>query len=185
MILALSLDISGDYFWIMSLVPVVAWGVVGLILAFIVLFRLGDPDHRRAAARQGWSMLAMAVAFLPLSIVGGWLTNRLRFLYERPGYEHVVAAATANPVRGYHDTGTGPSHIIDEGPPVRVAFPWPGGIVDNWCGAVYDPSAEVLKVNALKVGSSEWRASPVTQLFDGDMIWCEHLSGSYYLCCFT
>src|SRR5512145_2694315 len=184
-VLALSSELAAEYLWILSLVPFLAWSVFGLILAFVTLFRLAAPDHRAAATRQGLSMLVMAALFLPLSGVGGWLTIRLRFHFERPEYDRIVAAARALPAPGYHGSGEGPSYIVDEGLPVRVAFPWPGGIIDNWCGAVYDPSAEVLKANQLYAGSTEWRASSVTQLFGGDLTSCKPIDGSYYLCCFT
>ncbi len=77
--------------------------------------------------------------------------------------------------------------IIDEGPPVRVAFSW-GGIIDNWHGIVYDPTGEVLKANQFKRDWSNWNdpnLHAVKKLFDGDMTSATHLWGPWYYCTFT
>lgn len=183
--LALSSRVAEEYLWIMSTVPVLAWGVAGLVIVALLLWQACDQERRAAAIRHGAVMAGTVALFVPLADVGSWLTERLRFLHERPHYERLVAKANAHPPTGPYNTDAGLDYVVDSGPPVRVAFPWPGGIIDNWCGVVHDSSAEVLKVNELQVGSVAWRASAVTGLFRGDMTSCHAIEPPYYLCCFT
>jgi hypothetical protein len=114
-----------------------------------------------------------------------------KFAHERTVYDRVVARAQRETRRdgmsgssAFH-TGEGVPYMIDFGPPRRVAFSY-GGLVDNWCGVVFDPTGEVLKINDLPPGGSPgWRNHPMTKLFGGDMTSCRPLESPYYFCCFT
>ncbi len=77
--------------------------------------------------------------------------------------------------------------IIDEGLPIRIAFGW-GGVIDNWYGIVYDPTAEVLRARLFKSDWANWDDSKllaVKKLFGGDMTFARHLWGNWYFCNFT
>ena len=75
------------------------------------------------------------------------------------------------------------TYVDVAGSEVRVGFVL-DGILDNWVGIVYDDTGEVMRVNALD-DETEWRESPITQLFGGDMTYARHLEGNWYLCSFT
>jgi hypothetical protein len=137
----------------------------------------------------------MAVPFLCVLILTGlfmgwWGRNHgrrtgilIRFHAASPRYERVVADVLAG-----RDPGQETSYIVDGGPPVRVAFPLPGGILDNWCGVVYDPTGLVLKARRFKPDLSDLHdpgMADVSSLFGGDLCYCEPLGGDWYFCCFT
>ncbi len=93
----------------------------------------------------------------------------------------------STPERGYHDS-QGLHYFVEPGPPLRLAFPWPGGVIDNWCGAVYDPSKVVLQANKFTGDWDKWHDQvpiEVIRLFGGDMMYCAELEPPFYRCCFT
>lgn len=63
-----------------------------------------------------------------------------------------------------------------ENPPLRIAFPQPSGLLDNWCAIVFDETGELLRVSP---------ASPLSKLFGGDIVGCHALDGPYLFCCLT
>ena len=78
--------------------------------------------------------------------------------------------------------------MVDAGPPVRVAFPLPGGILDNWQGIVYDPTGVVLRTREFRRDWSNFddpALLPVKRLFGGDVQHCESMGGPWYFCQFT
>ncbi len=191
--LALGFSFLSDHLWVLALAPLSLWAIAGpslLVLQWLwraegrvrlELREEGVSRPRRPLRRNAITVVAGVLAFIPLTQLGSWLTERARFLWYRSAYDSVVASVA----RGVTPRPARVEYTVDEGPPIRVAFVWPGGIIDNWCGAVHDPSGEVLKVNALQVGSPKWRGAALTKLFGGDMTACRRLSGEYYLCCFT
>lgn len=146
--------------------------------------------------RQHWnrSSLILAVSVLligaVLSFYGQWLGRLIRFQLLKPHYERVLTRlrerAGGGTVRlGELDTR---EYIVEPGPPLRVAFIWPGGFLDNWCGVVYDPLGEVMKANLFKEDWSNWNALELQRvkiLLGGDIYRCEHLYGDWYFCWFT
>ena len=186
--LALTSRLMGEYLWIMSFLPLLAWAVVGLVLLAVALWKLRTAATRPSALRTAGTVIGVALLFLPTTSLGSWVTERVRFMRAREAYDRAVAQAGAegtNASAGLREGKGGLGYIVDPGPPVRVAFPWPGGIMDNWCGAVFDPTGEVMKVNDLPLWSETWRQSSVTKLFAGDMTSCRRLDQAYFLCCFT
>jgi hypothetical protein len=116
-------------------------------------------------------------------VYGQRLGTLARFHALKPRYESVVAALADG-----RDPGIRVAHRVEQGPPLRVAFPWPGGILDNWCGVVYDPSGLVMKARPLKPDLSSLGApdlQKVRALFGGDLFYCEPLGGNWYFCSFT
>lgn len=103
---------------------------------------------------------------LPTNYIGAYIRARA----ESNGYEETIRQAQAGEAVSCDDRLY--SCMVDEGPPVRVAFVW-GGILDNWVGAIYDPHHVILD------------AKRYEKLFGGDMLGCERLWDSYYFCGFT
>jgi hypothetical protein len=169
-----------DYIWIAVTLPLGAWVITGIALFIRHLFRLPALDEPYSRYVNLGAIVAGLALFIPFASLGSAALERVRFAWHRSDYERVVAA-----VQSGTTSDTGLHYTVDPGPPARVAFPWPGGVIDNWCGVVFDPTAAVLEVNALQMGSPRWRAASVTKLFGGDMTACRLLSKTYYLCCFT
>ena len=77
---------------------------------------------------------------------------------------------------------------IETKPHLRVAFIYGDGLLDNWVGIVYDPTAEVLKAREFKPDWSNWNdpaLSDVKKLFGGDLRSAEPLGGPWSRCGFT
>ena len=190
-LIALTSRVAAERLWIFSLVPPVVWAVVGGALAIFYLsraiypWRAPRPDERRMALSRAAVIVVGFALFIPAARLGGWLTERYRFSSERPTYDRIVAAVDISTSHIGPRTENGVTYLVDPGPPTRVAFIWPGGVIDNWCGVVHDPSGEVMKVNGLDTFSDAWRSSTVTALFGGDMVECRAMAAPYYWCCFT
>jgi hypothetical protein len=77
--------------------------------------------------------------------------------------------------------------MVDTGPPVRLAFPQPGGFLERWEGIVFDPTGEVMAARGWSYagGIEDFTAPPrIKRLFGGLLLKCEHLEGKWYLCAF-
>jgi hypothetical protein len=63
---------------------------------------------------------------------------------------------------------------------LRLAFPYWGGITDNWKATVHDPTHEIAQADG-------WDKTPenIRELFGGDMYYCWHLFSTFYTCTFT
>ncbi len=109
-----------------------AWLTRGAIPSLIALFAV--PTFAAVIWLGAGSALAKA---------GDSLVFRLRFAWLHLQYEQIVSTVTQVNRSSAHETHDGIRYDIDAGPPVRLAFPRPGGILDNWEGVVYDPSDRV------------------------------------------
>ena len=61
---------------------------------------------------------------------------------------------------------------IEPGPPLRVVFVQPAGVLDNWVGIVYDPTGIVINARQFKDDWSNWNdpaLKEVRQMFGGDL----------------
>jgi hypothetical protein len=193
LVLALTLPLASDYISILVAVPVIVWATFGLILAGVSGWRLRRADRRRRAATTLLCIATGVVAFLPTCELGASVRKRVRFAVERPRYEKVILTlqdsirTTGYPAGGRHDY-EGVVYVVELGPPLRLAFPWPGGIIDNWCGAVYDPTSAVLQANNFTGDWSKWEAQvgpEIRGMFGGDLLHCSELKSPFYHCCFT
>jgi len=128
------------------------------------------------------------VLFAPLAHLGSLLTGHVRFWLLRDTYEPLVFEMRSAPeaTTGWVDA-RGVAYRLDLGPPVRIAFLWPGGVLDNWCGAVFDPSGAVGTLVATDPAVSDPGAGrgALAYLFGGDLVGCSELDAPYYACCFT
>lgn len=186
--LALFAQVLVESLWILSAVPVLVWAVSGLILLVLALWRGRQVEQRRSHLWLGIAVLLGLLLFLPAARFGSYVTPRIRFVVQRATYEAIVArASSVPPTRGLHDSG-GIRYVVDLGPPLRIAFIWPGGLIDNWCGAVHDPSGVVMRSSAFDGEWATWHdqvPTSVIELFGGDLVHCEVLAAPYYHCCFT
>jgi hypothetical protein len=102
---------------------------------------------------------------------------------QYPGYALVVRRVLEEPERDWEREFLGKVKVDRTGGVTRVAFSR-GGILDNWSAVVYDPSRELDKVNRSAPFWAHGRL-PVTDLFGGDLLVANHLSGPWYSCGFT
>lgn len=165
-----------EHVWMLALIPPALCVIAALLT---VVWRLVRSQYG-AAAILGGAIVLVAVLAGPVKRASSTWMIALRFKQMRKDFDVVVlreAAGLPNPgeprVR----------YLVERGPPLRVAFPSPGGVGDNWCGVVFDSSRAVMSVNGF--GWSDPRLTPFKKLFGGDMFACQHLDGPYYHCCFT
>ncbi len=194
------------------IIPFVVWLAIGLLLnifrfeLFVLVFvfsffwYLGGGVLGVVFIKLFWNRYgpALALAIPVIYILAGFLVwfygvtvaYKIRFEFQRSSYEEVVKELYSDreqfgSERFYYGNILGE---IDPGPPLRVVFPWPGGILDNWCGVVYDPTDKVKEINSLKSDRSNQgdpKLQDVMFLFGGTMYRANPLGGHWYLCWFT
>ena len=182
-----------DRLWVLTFGIWALYVVLGAGIWLAVLWRT-----RRASRRSSEVGLALA---MPLGALVLWLalphitragdqflfTQRFATLHAR--YEALVAEVrrTGAPSPQTWTTRGGIQFQVDSGPPVRVAFLQPGGILDNWEGVVYDPTGRVTTATGWRAGvPGNYSAAPdVVGLFGGALVRCEPIEGAYYRCWFT
>jgi len=158
-------------------------GITYATLGIIVLRRIASARDRVIVLLAAPVMLGLAIAVAsPVLEVGRDTGTWTRLVLNRSHYDAIVKKVSDPP----RELGTYPpfekdngvEYIVDNGPPVRVAFN-PDGILDNWSGIVFDPTGQVMMADRI--------ATPehITKLFGGDLVGCRHLSGHYYECSFT
>ncbi|AMV38864.1 hypothetical protein [Planctomyces sp. SH-PL62] len=169
------------------------WMLAGVgLLAWCVRLARARQGRRSALAAGGLVVLTLALSptlWPYLASVGGWAKIRMDFARNRSRYEKVVArlAGRPNPMPGRSEAD-GVSYIVGPGPPLRVAFPLPGGILDNWTAVVYDPSEEVHRMGRVGPDLSHWDDPDLLELrmwFGGTMRHARRLGGGFFYCIFT
>ena len=155
-----------------------------VIMALAIIWVFSAPTTRRRR-------IAVVVLLLSYLLVRwqSWNIGRCSYLFRNIAtYQLVIEKAAAGTITESGETPNSTCYYVDPGPPIRVAFPWPGGIIDNWYGAVFDPSGEVMEVNKFERDFSNWQEPSLQgtkKLFGGHLHYAEHLYGSWYLCYFT
>jgi hypothetical protein len=83
-------------------------------------------------------------------------------------------------------------YYVVAGPPLRVAFRLPGGLLDNYRAFVFDASGAVLGINTLILrGPADeharemYKSDSLVNLFDGQMFECRRYGRAWYLCTFS
>jgi hypothetical protein len=74
--------------------------------------------------------------------------------------------------------------VADCGPPLRIAFRYEGGFLDNWSAAVYDPSHAMGSIR-LPGGTIQDHPHPLRSLFGGDVVECQRMRSDFYRCRWT
>lgn len=180
-----------DRLWIMTLGIWVLYAALGLALFVRLLWRARGQSWRGAEIVPALAVPVFSIAlwflFPHLAGAGDRFQFHRRFDALRPQYERIVGELSRTqppPKRGELE---GISFTTDAGPPLRVAFLQPGGMIDNWEGLIYDPTGAVGTATGWRAGvPGEFSASPeVIKLFGGDLVGCRHIIGPFYRCWFT
>ncbi len=180
-----------DRLWILTFSIWAVYALAGLVLFFLAIRRARRKRWPRAPTIAAVAIPVLAVALwftLPsLAAAGDQFWFQRRFHILQPQYKAIIqqlARAAERPERG---ETAGITFQVDSGAPLRVAFPQPGGIIDNWEGVVYDPTGAVASATGWRAGvPGNYSASPnVVNLFGGDLVQCQHVEGRFYRCWFT
>jgi hypothetical protein len=99
-------------------------------------------------------------------------SRRHYFRAHKPAYEAAVQRWQGKSEEEILKGPREPGLQIEAGPPFRLGYHWPGSFLDDWCGAVYDPSK---------------RMAPGTEktYFGVYLVYCDALEGDWQYCCFT
>lgn len=174
-----------DRLWLLaSLVWAAVW-LAGAVLAIV-----GAVLWRRRSTRPRADTVALAGVALALALLTVFdeeLSIWAYFTAHRSQHEEVVQRAQGMRARGEEVSraALAPARInVADGPHLRVAVVWPGGVTDNWCGAVHDATGRV------GLPDEAWARLPDEvqrreELFGGRMLDCHPLEGPWFLCCFT
>lgn len=166
---------EANFFLALILTPVMA--LVGLL----AVLSLALTGRWKAAGVLLAAGVVLAVS--PLPGWGGRLWFLISFSQHRAAYDAVVAHARELPRSGEHE---GVLYRIEPGPPVRIAFPQPVGIADNWGAVVHDPSDEVATARGWRDKGETLTVRPdLQELWGGDIVSCSRITGHYYRCWFT
>ena len=135
-----------------------------------------------------FAVVVMSPVASVLDYIGDHAVARGRFLLLQSSYEKVVDyASQGEPTVSWPKYGS-LAYQVDSGPVRRIAFPYSGGVVDNWQATVYDPTDAVSAAQGwVNVsGTQQFSAPPeIRGIFGGDLVWCYRLSGHYFRCAFT
>ena len=142
------------------------YAAAGLIVAIYLLFR----RPRWLALAPLITIVALVFLFPPLDRLGDAIIFRIRFAAHRDEYNRVVRDVA----RGGTSVPAPVEYRLDPGPPVRIAFPHPGGFLDNWDCVIHDPTGAVVKAPAT-----------VSDVFGGRLVSCRHVEDAFYRCWFT
>ena len=179
-----------DALWVLMLS---VWGLyvvlgAALFIALLWRLRLGRP---RLLAFSAASIPVIAVVLLFVvpwvAAAGDSFQFARRFSRLEPQYEAIITALSQERPLVQHGTIRGITFVVDSGPPLRVAFPQPGGLIDNWEGVVYDPSGRVGLATGWKNGvAGDYTAPPdIKRVFGGDLVGCQQVAARFYRCWFT
>jgi hypothetical protein len=159
-------------------------GVAVLLLIGYVRSAIKDRSKR------AWTKAASIPLLIAVLIFAAPLVRRAviyaQFAIMLPAYSRVVETESRSPSKGVVEDGK-VTYVVDNGPPVRIAFP-KFGIIDNWVAIVYDPSDAVAEARGwdFQSGKQLFTAPPkIKSLFGGDLVECWRLYSHYYSCSFT
>ena len=154
---------------LMPPVAIIYIGVAGLLL--IAYIRSAIKDR----SKKAWMKAASIPSLIAVLVLIDPLVVRL------------VIYAQFAVMLPFTEVGDEVTYYVDDGPPVRIAFP-KQGIIDNWAAIVYDPSDVVAQATGWNFdnGRQSFTAPPdVRSLFGGDLVSCWRLYRHYYSCSFT
>ena len=139
----------GELLWVGATAVKLFFFVIGLALFF-----RASADVYKARRVASVPLVLLGAGLITFLLVGADIGQRIRFTLVRVHYERrvaeILAAGPASFEKQTRDCE------IDEGPPVRIAFYWQRGVIDNWVGLVYDPTGGVMKANEFKSDWSNW-----------------------------
>jgi hypothetical protein len=146
-----------DRLWVFVFGVWALYAAVGIGLWVFALWHARKPPRPAAAVGLGLILplgaLILWLLLPQLTRAGDAFLFTRRFTSLRAQYATLVAevqsGATLPTTWGEQN---GIRFQVDSGPPMRVAFLQPGGILDNWEGVVYDPTGRVATATGWRAG---------------------------------
>jgi hypothetical protein len=177
-----------DALWIMAGFLELGFIFLGVVLLCIVAYY--GVRHRSfvvSASALGFIFSGLALWYMAplITAKGDAAIFWFRFTKNRPTYDRIVAEVEQAPTGSFYGEREGVCYQVDAKQSIRVAFPQPGGILDNWEGVIYDPTGEVLKARGWAEPGVVSAPPGVRELFGSDLVSCRHVEGHYYRCWFT
>lgn len=174
--------------WLLSIIVFAAYVLSGAMIAFVCLWMGPRNGWTRSRVTAGAMLLGGATmvgeAGPGLTRMSGRWTFEARFRQMEPRYRQLTLRAAEGRLPRDGSWG-GVRFVVDSGPPLRVAFPQPGNVTDNWECVVHDPSGSLAAAVPRRQGGDRYPPPRLAGLFGGRLTGCEHLSGTYYRCWFT
>jgi hypothetical protein len=150
-------------------------------ISFYAAYRLFIRNKKSSAIAIVITALLANTLLLLFGI--GWGV-RARLILFLPHYSSIVSRVLNNPPALYAEN-IDEGYRVEPGPPVRVAFPRPFGLLNRWSAIVYDPSGQVMVVNDVEyLHPRDPNLAQIQDLFGGKLGHSEHLVGPWYLCGF-
>jgi hypothetical protein len=184
---------SAGFGFFLSILVIPA-ATLGLLVGSIIWFvRSYQHGKRVSGSRDRFLTYSIAPLLLVVTVSAAWPLLRFgnytgtmsRLMVNHSRYEAIIARVKADPEPAWFKDDGGIKYSVDLGPPIRVAFN-PEGFLDNWSGIIYDPTGDVMLADGFDPRTGKFVAPDcVTKLFEGDLVSCLHLWGSYYNCSFT
>jgi hypothetical protein len=170
------------------------WMVAGYCLAAYHAGVLFDRGFRYRETSLALSIVATMMIFTfgwpGLVELGDEIRFQARFRWLIARHQRIVAVLEhdSSLKSGWHRTGE-TRYYVEQGPPLRVAFALPGGLLDNWEGIVYDPSGAVSRAQELlrqrRMTNGRVDHKGILSLFGGGLFRSRHIKGPWYRCGFT
>jgi hypothetical protein len=181
-----------DALWLGIAAIYVFFVLVGLTIALVCAgFAVIRKNAIAGAVAVSFVLIGIALFYCE-PVLGAWGNAQIeayRFRRDLPTYTKIIQKSESDPnIHELSGTEGNVEYKLDLGPPIRVGFPQPGGLLDNWEGVVYDPTGEVEKARGwvYESGRQEFTAPEnVVRLFGGDIVSCVHIEGNFYRCWFT
>ena len=180
--------IAGAFLAIVALPALLAWATAILIFRGIRAWRV-----RKLPGKAACVVLAPAVLLCVAPVVfvlTAWLVGELfdwgTLAVKLPSYSHIIALSRQRqlPARGataFQKASDGTLFEAERQEANRIAFPFPGGFLNNWNGILYDPAGVGRRGGVTRADGSR------EDLFDN---WwtiekCTHMIGHFYSCGFS
>ena len=179
--------------WLLGSVVLPAWGMLDNPFSLLVLLPvlllvgpavpvgallLGIKRFRKGRYRSGLGWLTILAASILLCFHGRSLGETLRFQWNKPSYDRVVADARAGRcAKADQKHWNVDIDAVDCSDPVTVIFVW-DGFLSMWNGVIYDAGDQIAKTSRDR--SPAWKNRAI-----GHLLSCSgtsrSLGGHYYL----
>jgi hypothetical protein len=177
----------------LTLKPVL-WSLAVLVFGLTTTVLVIDV-RERGDRRHLPLLLAFTVWAGVMWTYGDELTTRAWYWRKRPEYDakvddlrRTLPAKYPRMLYEFREQG----YYVAAGPPLRVAFRLPDGLLDNYRAFVFDASGAVMRINTLiprgptdERARETYKSDSLVNLFDGQMFECRRYGHVWYLCAFS
>jgi len=180
-----------DTLWVVTMA---LWLLYAILGGAVMLACLWAGAWRGFTRSRVTAAIAMIIGALLVSQTSGEIRRaahgwrfQARFRRMAPRYERIVKELATEPKVPERGSSGGVNFDVDAGPPRRIAFPQPGGIIDNWEGVIYDPSGGLERAIPPRdrVPGGFSLPDDLVGIFGGTLLSCTAVRDRFYRCWFT